>query len=582
VCLIIVGRGVPRGVFITAISRTTTLPSDVPTVAGLDRGTKYSRIFPRLLTLFFVGLAVVLIARTYKVFDQTWDEPATLAAGINWYAHHSYTLDPIDPPLPRIVTSAGPYLLLHAQPTETKDPWAQGNEILANGNYEQILTYARAGTLLFFVLTAWLLWNRSRRLLGEWPAAVAVLLFCTCEPVLAHAGLATTDVCFIFAFFFASDRLWQHLRKPSVRNALFAGAATAIALVSKLTALPYLVLTCIFFFAAHWLYRRYTATPLFDPSTRQGRRPDWIYLVTCGFCVWAVYFFSIGSFCPVGTAGRDKTIKTLTKFHVPVTPAMFVFDHIPADSYFNGFRDALMMNQHPPKSYFLGKINSRGKFYYFPVLLLVKTPIPFIFLALVGIFLAIRRVIQDNDQNLLPILIGLSVPLLFGVLSHVNVGIRHILAIYPFLAFCGALSVLYFWRMGVWARCSVILLLAWQAGACIHAAPDFLPYFNELAASHADFFVVESDVDWGQDLKRVAPVLQKLGADHIWIAYNGSEDLNRAQLPPWEPLLVDQRPHGWIVISKWKLKMRAPAYGWLQQYSPVATAGHSILIYHLP
>jgi len=193
----------------------------------------------------------------------------------------------------------------------------------------------------------------------------------------------------------------------------------------------------------------------------------------------------------------------------------------------------------------------------------------------------LRRISRDNDHNLLPVLVGLSVPLLFGILSRVNLGIRHILAIYPFLALCGALAIIFIWRLGVWGRCSLIILLAWQGGACVYAAPDFLPYFNEVAVSHADFFAVDSDLDWGQDLKRVAPVLQRLGADHIWITYNGSEDLNRAGLPTWEPLMADERPHGWIVISEWKLKMRAPAYGWLQQYNPVAKVGRSILIYHI-
>jgi hypothetical protein len=162
----------------------------------------------------------------------------------------------------------------------------------------------------------------------------------------------------------------------------------------------------------------------------------------------------------------------------------------------------------------------------------------------------------------------------------VNVGIRHVLSVYPFLAMLGALGAVYLWRLRPAARTAVALLLLWQCGACVYASPDFIPYFNEAAAAHADYLLSDSDLDWGQDLKRVVPVLRGLGANRIFIDYNGTEDLNRVGLPPWKKLRSRDRPSGWIVISEWHLKR--DGYGWLERYEPVAKAGDSIYIYHLP
>ena len=80
-------------------------------------------------------------------------------------------------------------------------------------------------------------------------------------------------------------------------------------------------------------------------------------------------------------------------------------------------------------------------------------------------------------------------------------------------------------------RTCLLLLLLWEVGACVHATPDFIPYFNELAALRSNPILVDSDLDWGQDLERLVRTLQSKDANHVWIDYNGSADLDRFDLP---------------------------------------------------
>ena len=123
------------------------------------------------------------------------------------------------------------------------------------------------------------------------------------------------------------------------------------------------------------------------------------------------------------------------------------------------------------------------------------------------------------------LLAGFLGPLLVGMMSNLNLGLHHILPIYPFVAMLGALAAARFWRLSgrpvlaVSARAVVLLLLiGWNLETCLHAAPDFFAYFNEPAAPHDSYILIGSDLDWGQDLKRLSSELQRLHVQHVSLA----------------------------------------------------------------
>lgn len=548
---------------------------------GISRRARFREVLlPRILSSLICLGALLLIVHAYTVFDQTWDEPIHLAAGIDWYTYHNYALHPLDPPLPRVCAATLPYFLFHARAHGIDLPFSEGNAILASGNYDHILTAARVGLLPFFLLTVFLVWRRTQEWLGEWPAVIAVLLLCTCEPVLGHAGVAATDVCFMATFFFALDRIWQFYVAQTLRNALLLGFAVGLALVSKLTALPYLLLASGLLFVSVLAFRREAGSL----QSWAGPFRQWQLLLSSllasALVVWAVYQFSIGPIFPNGDAGRESAHQVLQRHGIPEGPAFALLDHIPAAPYIIGLRYARGLRETLPASYIFGVPNRTGKLYYFPVAFLVKTPIPFLILCLTGCILALLDIRKRKDMYSLVLLTGVISPFLFGMIGRINVGLRHILPIYPFLAMLGALGAIYLWRLRSITRAGVAFLFLWLVGACLYASPDFIPYFNEAAAAHADYLLSDSDLDWGQDLKRLPPILQRLGVDHIFIDYNGTEDLNRVGLPPWTIMKATDRPSGWIVVSEWHLK--SENYGWLEKYKPVAKAGQSIFIYHLP
>jgi hypothetical protein len=149
-------------------------------------------LYPLAATVL-IAVAVSRVVATYPLFNQTWDEPAHVAAGMEWLSRGTYTYEPLHPPLARVMVALGPYLDgLRSGGHES--PWLEGNSILhAGGRYYHNLSLARLGVLPFLVVAGIVVFLWTRRLFGDVPGVVATLLFTTLPPVLAHSGIATTD-----------------------------------------------------------------------------------------------------------------------------------------------------------------------------------------------------------------------------------------------------------------------------------------------------------------------------------------------------------------------------------------------------
>lgn len=131
-------------------------------------------------------------------------------------------------------------------------------------------------------------------------------------------------------------------------------------------------------------------------------------------------------------------------------------------------------------------------------------------------------------------------------------------------------------------RLAVGALLTANAVSCWSAAPDFLSYFNEPSRRYAADIVVDSDLDWGQDLNRLCAALARYPAGpQIFIAYQRTADLSRFALPTWQPLPKGVESKGVVAISLFLLKTYPKEFGWLEKYQPVQRVGYSMMIYDL-
>jgi 4-amino-4-deoxy-L-arabinose transferase-like glycosyltransferase len=555
-----------------------------------------------VLIALMIGVGCLRVISTYSIFSQTWDEPAHIGAGMQWLDQGLYTFEQMHPPLARVMGALGLYLngVRSRHGIEDNTAFQEGNAILQfGGQYERNLALSRLGILPFFIIVSIIVALWARNLAGTLSSLLGTLLFTTLPPVLAHSGIATTDIACaaMVAAAFYSLTLWA--KKPTLRRSIFLGIATGLGVLVKFTAIYFLALGYSLIFVSYTLLR--PRKPAVESPSFSNMNP-WIKgavvaILLCGLTVWAGYRFSV---YPRVSAERrphealDQIVGAQGALH---DISYFLVENapVPAPEFWMGVYTTITQNEDGRETYFLGEPWSYGHWNYYPVVFAIKTPLPFLLLSLSGLFLTFREILRKNPHSF-----QLSIPpiavaavFLIGMGSNMNLGIRQMLSVYPLLAVIGgygaATLVKSFQKSRLLGPAWVTALLSWQLIASVGAHPDYLAYFNELAGAHPEEILVDSDLDWGQDLKRLAQTLRERGINEVSIRYHGSDgiDLDLFNLPAWSSLLPYQKESGWVAISISSLKMgtgQAPynQFNWLEDYQPVERIGKSILLYYIP
>ncbi len=176
------------------------------------------------------------------------------------------------------------------------------------------------------------------------------------------------------------------------------------------------------------------------------------------------------------------------------------------------------------RMYLLGEIYDTGRMVYFPMAFAIKTPLPTMLLAAMGVAaLLIGPVSRLRNPILMVGLVGFAVVYaIFSLSFPLNVGHRHLLPIYPLLfVLAGAAALWWRSRMG---RCVIGLSLAWLIVATLWIHPHFLAYFNELIGGprRGHLYLADSNIDWGQDIKRLGRYVRSHPEESIKLSYFGS------------------------------------------------------------
>jgi hypothetical protein len=240
---------------------------------------------------------------------------------------------------------------------------------------------------------------------------------------------------------------------------------------------------------------------------------------------------------------------------------------------------------HP--TFLLGTASNRGWWYYFPVALLMKTPIPLLIATLLGGASVIAAWRERRDWIAAVPLVSALTILAISLTVKVDLGVRLVLPIYPLIAIAAAQGIAFFLRSNH-ARGAMALvagLLLWMVVTPIRSYPDYLAYFNALAGDHPERMLVDSNLDWGQDLYRLRDTIAaRRITDTVRVAYFGTADLTAVGVPRARVLGLHERATGWIAASETYLagEWVGPAYSWLFEFPPVARIGPSMRLWYIP
>ncbi len=268
----------------------------------------------------------------------------------------------------------------------------------------------------------------------------------------------------------------------------------------------------------------------------------------------------------------------------------------------------------------LGNVVGTGGPLYFPLVYLIKEPLSWwalVFIALMVTLVRMGRIRGPSwrrtgawlteNFDVAAMLIWLAVYWTVSIRSPLNIGVRHILPTFPFAILLVAGQVAYFIRhlrqheareLHVFTFV-VALLLAWGVFAQARVWPAYLSYFNELAGgpSRGREIVTDSNLDWGQDLKRLSQFVDANGIQTIQLDYFGWADpqyympgrfitIHDSSYTDARDFLKRNPNGGWIAVSATYFehsisRENALGYRWLNAYTPVASIGNSILVWYI-
>ena len=491
---------------------------------------------------------------------------------MEWLDKGVYTWEAQHPPLARIASAIGPYLLgIRSQNQDRTQKSAglfEGTKILYSGHhYDLTLAMSRLGILPFFWIACLVVYRWGARYFTRSIAAVAVGAFTFLPPVLAHAGLSTTDMA-LTAFLgaaFLTGLLW--LDQPDTRRAALFGLCGGLAILSKFSSLVFFPASAAGALICYIAAKRPAPRDLLRELRLRGPTIG-LAAIVCFLVIWAGYRFSFG-------------------------PVSFASFPLPFPELYAGVHQVQQHNAGGHPDYLLGQRGSSGWWYYFPVVLGVKTPLAFLILLGVWLLLTLRGRI-GFEGNWMPMAFSSGI-VAVAMCSKINIGIRHILPVFIGLSLLAAVAACWIvQRAGRqrWQMAALVLLAAWFAGSSLLSHPDYLPYFNELAGDHPENILVDSDLDWGQDIKRLSVRLHEMDVHEFYLCTLLIADFETQHGIPrrLDRLDVINPPTGWVAIefTYWK-QTRMGLYDnyphltiWPDRVPATEKVGKSMLLWYFP
>ncbi|MET8010118.1 phospholipid carrier-dependent glycosyltransferase [Streptomyces sp. NPDC005271] len=530
-----------------------------------------------LLTLAVAVLLVQMaVAMVTTAVEQTptIDEPVYVGTAEVYLREHSLRYNPEHPPLGKLIIATGlAFTPVHLDTASAGDQTALGRRVLYESGNDpwRLMLRARLPVIALTLLFGLVVLAFARDLVGTVGGVVALALYAFSPDVIAHGSLATLDVPAAGFVLTSVWLLWRARRRP--RGYLpAAGAALGAAVATKMSTLPAVPVLLLLAAWSVWSARRTD-----DPTPRVAVRR----LALAGAAALAVALVAVAVVWAAYLA-VDPRLRWTAREHVPAVHGLrgLAVDWLPfPEAYRDGMRIQFGFENTTWRGFLLGRQYDGSLWYYLPVALLVKTPLGMLALWLAGavVMVAVPRLRPAAPYVLVPT----AVLLLAAMGGARNFGVRYALFMPMFLAVAAAGMVLIRRR---WAHAVTAALVLFVAAGSLRTYPYYLPYSNEAfgGPSKTHLRLHDANVDWGQDLGRLADRLrQRYPGEKIWLVYKGSG------VPSWYGIHASDprkaptnQVRGLLVVSDSSVaKAEGRLAALIDSSEQIDEVGHSITIY---
>jgi hypothetical protein len=565
-----------------------------------------------ILVIGLLGIMAVFQITSIRGEVQTIDEGAHLTAGVSYILKGDFRLNEEHPPLFKLL--AGIAVLTTRPHINFDDPaWQQGNQwgfaqnflYHSGNNADKILFAARLPMILLGLALGFVLYLWGRRLGGDLAGLFTLGWYVFDPNFLAHSRYVTNDVPVTLGYALTLYLLVRWLDTPNWKRGAWFGVIFGLTQVTKFSALflwPLIILlVLIYVFSKHTPWLRRTLQTL-----------GWAIAGSI-VVIFLAYFGQFKSaqsdpWVQASLAERSKVVTTnsigqqpvavqrLIKLSEPNTVSGKIINKllnipIPAWSYGKGVALLLNHDYWGHKSYLMNHYSNFGWWWYFPLAFAVKTPFATLILLLAAILGALQAWTTASYRNRNPGLwiLGISAFLymLWSLTSHINLGLRHIFPVYPAVfVTIGCFIAAIFTQQKKLLKLIALCLVVLYTMTSVLAYPFYTSYFSEIVGGtvNGPRYLVDSNIDWGQDVKTLKTFMQKHDIPYVCLSYFGQANLEYygidfRYLPtkddPHEPTQVNCV----VAISVTSLLSEDGIYWWLRKYQPDTELGGTIYVY---
>ncbi|MGK5678432.1 glycosyltransferase family 39 protein [Actinoplanes sp. URMC 104] len=516
-------------------------------------------LFPLAVVLLLGQMAFAMVTTAVQQ-SPTIDEPVYVATAEVYRQQHSLVYNPEHPPLAKLAMAAG---LAFADPRldapRRVDQTYLGRQLLygSGNNPAELMLAARLPIIALTLLFGLVVLFFARDLAGPWAGLLALALYAFSPDVIAHGSLATLDVPAAGLVLVTFWMLWRARDRPRVYLPL-AGVALGAALATRMSTLPVVPLA---------LLLALVPAPFGRALWRRVLGAAGVGLIAVAV-VWLTYL------------AVDPRLRWSTPVGLPHPGGLkgLAVDLLPFPAaYRDGVLIQFQFESRTFNGFLLGEAYRGARWYYLPVALLIKTPIGMLLLWLAGtVTLLLKRRFAA-----LYLLVPAGVLLLVAMTGARDYGTRYVIFMPIMLAVVAGTVVLIRWR---WAWIPAAALVAFVGVSSLLTFPYYLPYSNEAFGGTANTHnnLHDSNVDWGQDLPRLAARLRsQYPGEPVWLVYKGAGVPSYYGIQGRNPLSVPiDEVRGLLVVSD---SSAALARNRLKELLDTSTAidqvGYSMTIY---
>ena len=580
--------------------------------------------------LYYIAVVVIiavylcLLIRAAAVNSPVMSEDALLASGVSHYKFSKIDLYRVNPPLVRLLAAYPVKDVL----SESKAGWWQYNTdplkrsefsvgvnlVKNRPDYTDLVSKARLWVAIpFGLLGAIACFIGARVLFGQIAGLISLLLWCFNPYILGHGLTIMNDVPAAATGIAAVLLFWYWLHKQTFIDATLTGLTLGLALLTKFTLLIFYPL-----FILLWLIYRIPEYKTLKLAGCFKQIQQLLVMFAASLLVINMGYMFEGTGKPLGNF----------RFQTTILSGIETLQDVPSGGD-NRFKDSLLgyIPMPLPKnfiqgidtqrldferglhSYLRGEWSDSGWWYYYLYALLIKTPIGTLGLLLLAIYCTffIRQCNASWRDEMAILLPGIVLLAFVSSQSGFSVHSRYVIPALPFFfIWISKVGKAISWKRPVFSTIATILLI-WSVSSSLWVYPHSISYFNGLAAMlptpkdseypnlskfperffdsaplHAPRHLLDSNIDWGQDLF----YLERWCRDNpdvaeIKVAVWGSFPLEATGIPEGGMPPANVPQPGWHAVSVNYIYDRTRQYRYFLNFEPVARAGYSIWIYHL-